>query len=234
MKNYLLQIITFFFIGFSFGVDDLNARWVLLDATRQSRYSYSFSDLIRYELHQNATAEIDNMNTALLGASAPRTVRHICRMMYLDIFVNDIRTPRRRITFLDSYTETGSDKYRYAQDTAQNIIALLDYIDINRIRAAQIDTPAGTLDIASTKRDMIQNIIALLNYINANRNSSAEIGMLTDVSDIATEQDAVQQSAKRHEPQQITLWDLASSSAQSKESNDIAESSVQTDGTRRK
>ena len=148
--------------------------------------------------------------------------------MHLDLVVHDANMMHRSITFLDTYTPTDTSKYHQAYKTAQNIIALLDYIDANRSRSVPTDMPENSPDIALNKKDLAQSIIILLNYIIANRNCSARIGAPANTSDIALTKEDLPSPTRQCEPQQITLWDLASSLTQTEENNRIEESGFQT------
>ncbi len=214
---------------FSLAIDDVHARWILLDAVRQSRRKYAFSDLIRYDLYQNITTKIQDESAATLTATQTYTVRKICHAMHLDLVVHDANMMHRSITFLDTYTPTHTSKYHQAYKTAQNIIALLDYIDANRNRSVPTDMPENSLDIALNKKDLAQSIVILLNYIKDNRDCSALISTQANTANIALTKEEPQSPAEQCEPQQITLWDLASPLTQREENNRIKESDSQAD-----
>lgn len=110
---------------------------------------YDFSDLISYQVVQDGT-ETGNASAvlgggilfgtvgALAAASATQGTQKSCSDLHIDLNLNDLQNPRRRIDFITVETQTETPQFAEKMECLRDIVSALEYIKANAKRSASV------------------------------------------------------------------------------------------------
>ena len=122
-------------------VDNENKRFVYYSRNFQSK-TYSFLDIINYEVYENGNSKVQGRAGAALiggaffglggfivGSSMSRNINEKCNDLKLIIRLNDLNNPQITITYIERAELDKNDRrYRNIKENMQSICSILEYM----------------------------------------------------------------------------------------------------------
>ncbi len=154
-------------------IDNVNKKFSIQKGSKVSK-SYSFSELINYEVYENGTSKVKGtagkaliggaffgLGGMLLGSSMGKSIKEKCNQLKLIIRVNDISNPQIVITYIDNVDlDKSGFTYRNMKENLQEVCSMLEFM-INS-RTFEETTKLNNQDNNKSNKDQILELKEML------------------------------------------------------------------------
>lgn len=122
-------------------IDNQNKKFIYQKGKKYSK-TYSFSDLINYEVYENGKSQVQGragsaliggaffgLGGAIVGASRSRSINEKCNQLKLILRVNDFNCPEIVITYVNNVDiDKNSSLYNNIKSNLQSVCSMFEYI----------------------------------------------------------------------------------------------------------
>ena len=122
-------------------IDNQNKKFIYQKGKKYSK-TYSFSDLINYEVYENGKSQVQGragsaliggaffgLGGAIVGGNRSRSINEKCNQLKLILRVNDFNCPEIVITYVNNVdVDKSSSIYRNMKSNLQSVCSMLEYM----------------------------------------------------------------------------------------------------------
>lgn len=155
-------------------IDNENKKFIYQHGTSISK-TYSFSDIINYEVYENGKSKVQGragsaliggaffgLGGAIVGASRSKNIDEKCTQLKLIIRLNDLGCPQIVITYVDNVNlEKSGWTYRNMKENLQSVCSVLEFM-LNNKTSEQSETKLSENKVEPTKKEQLQELKEML------------------------------------------------------------------------